>query len=269
MNQAIILEARNVSYYTPSGTVLIDNVDLRISEGESVAIAGPNGAGKSTLLRVLAGLLYPSRGDVRLFGCPLAELPTHQRAQRIAFVDQREQPDKRLVTEEYVALGRIPHQRKASKLGHDQAVNKALEAVGLIAHRSELLATLSGGELQRAVVARALCQEPSILFLDEPTNHLDPKAKGSVLSLVASLGITTICVLHDLTLIPSFADQTVLLDDAKVFFKGPTKEALSEATVNSVFGIELLRFPHPESGHSVSALDIPIKKSNSFINRRT
>ena len=267
MTGNLILEARKVGYHTPNGTVLIDKVDLQISKGESVAIAGPNGAGKSTLLKILAGLLSPSDGDIELFGSPLASLHAHQRAKLIAFVDQREQPDKRLATEEYVALGRIPHRRYASKLTNDRAVSDALEAVGLISRRSERLATLSGGEMQRAVIARALCQEPSVLFLDEPTNHLDPKAKGSVLSLVASLGITTVCVLHDLALIPKFADQTVLLNEAAVVVKGPTKDALNAAAVETVFGIELLRFPHPRGGHPVSALDIPIAKSNPLITK--
>lgn len=263
MTRTVALEARDVGYHTLNGTVLIDKVDLRISEGETVVIAGPNGAGKSTLLKLLAGLLSPSCGDIRLFGSPLADLSAYQRAQRIAFVDQREQADKRLSTEDYVGLGRIPHQRNASKLSDNESISKALEAVGLIPHRSKRLATLSGGEMQRAILARALCQEPSILLLDEPTNHLDPKAKGSVLSLIASLGVTTVCVLHDLALIPQFADQTVLLDDAAVVVTGPTKDALSKATVKTIFGIELLRFPHPQNGHSVSALDIPITKSKS------
>ena len=261
MIRTVALEARNVGYHAPNGAALINNVDLQISEGEVVVIAGPNGAGKSTLLRVLAGLVSPSYGNICLFGSPLGDLPANERAQRIAFVDQREQPDKRLITEEYIALGRIPHQRNGSKFTHDQAVNRALQAVELIPCRSESLATLSGGEMQRAVIARALCQEPSILILDEPTNHLDPKAKGSVLSLIASLGVTTVCVLHDLALIPKFADQTVLLDDAAIVVAGPTKDVLNTAIVKTIFGIDLLRFPHPQSGHSVAALDIPVTKS--------
>ena len=269
MTRTIALEARNLGYHTPNGTALIDKVDLQISEGEAVVIAGPNGAGKSTLLRLLAGLILPSRGDIRLFGSPLANLPARQRAQCIAFVDQQEQPDKRLITEEYIGLGRIPHHRNASKFADEKAVSKALETVGLNQHRSQSLATLSGGEMQRAIIARALCQEPSILLLDEPTNHLDPKAKGSVLSLIASLGITTVCVLHDLALISQFADETVLLDDAAVVVKGPTKDALSKETVKTIFGIELLRFPHPNRGHSVSALDIPITKSKPFTMRES
>ena len=83
--------------------------------------------------------------------------------------------------------------------------------------------------------------------------------------MVASLGITTVCVLHDLALIPKFADQTVLLNEAAVVVKGPTKDALNAAAVETVFGIELLKFPHPRGGHFVSALDIPIAKSNPLI----
>ncbi len=261
MTGIIALEARDLGYWTADGTVLVDHVDFSISQGEIVALAGPNGAGKSTLLRLLSGLLQPGRGDVRLFGTPISELSAVARARKIAFVDQREQPDGRLTTEEYVALGRIPHQRDASPEAHKLAVENALDSVGLSARRGKYLWTLSGGELQRAVIARALCQEPAILFLDEPTNHLDPKAKGSVLSLVASLGVTTVCVLHDLALIPSIADQTVLLNKGAVVYAGATEAALTEAAVQSVFGVEFLKFSHPKSGRVVSALDIPIEKT--------
>ncbi len=261
-NGALALEARGLGYKTADGTALVDQVDLRVHEGEIVALAGPNGAGKSTLLKLLAGLLPPSNGDINLFGSPAAALSVRRRAQRIAFVDQREQPDGRLTTEEYVALGRIPHERDAPRDAHQRAVGNALDAVGLSRRRLDRLATLSGGESQRAVIARALCQEPSILFLDEPTNHLDPKAKGGMLSLIAGLGITTVCVLHDLALIPRLADQTVLLDDAAVVVSGATHDALSAAVVKQVFGVDFLHFAHPESGLPVSALDIPIVKPN-------
>ncbi len=263
MSAQTILEARNLSYHAENGHPIIKQVDLSVEEGEIVALAGPNGAGKSTLLKLLAGLLTPSQGEVDIFGSSLAKLSARQRAQQIAFVDQREQPDGRLTTMEYIALGRIPHQHTQAQNNHQQAIENALKTVGLTHRQQNRLATLSGGELQRAVIARALCQEPTILFLDEPTNHLDPKAKGDMLSLISSLGVTTICVLHDLALIPKLADKTLLIDKAAVAYSGKTDDTLSKAAVKQVFGVDLLTFPHPQSGLPLSTLDIPINKTQS------
>ena len=264
MSAAVVLEARDLGYQTAAGTPIVEHVDLQLRAGEIIAIAGPNGAGKSTLLRLLAGLLVPSSGDIRVLGSPISSLSSRQRAQQIAFVGQREEPDGRLTTADYVALGRIPHQAEAPRNTHERAIAQALEATGLRERRTARLTTLSGGEMQRAVIARALCQEPSILFLDEPTNHLDPRAKGSILSLVAQLGVATVCVLHDLPLIPQLAEQTLILEDASVAFCGPTQDALNASVVKRVFGVDILQFSHPTSGHPVTALDIPITRSDSI-----
>lgn len=258
----MILEATDIRYRSSDGTALIDGMSLTVGRGDIVAVAGPNGAGKTTLLKLLAGLLPTESGEIRLFGTPIHALSMRQRAERIAFLSQRDEPDGRLSMEEYVALGRIPHQHKLPRSGHRRAIDAAIAAVGLTHKRGAPLAQLSGGEAQRAAIARALSQEPEILFLDEPTNHLDPRAKGELLSLVASLGITIVCVLHDLTLIPALATHVVLVESGAVAVEGSTGQALTCDTVKQVFGVDFFELPHPENGRPLRAIDIPIHKSS-------
>ena len=256
------IEVDDLCYRAPDGSTLIDRVSLSVQSGEIVALAGPNGAGKTTLLKLMAGLAAPSSGEVRLFGEPIAALPPRDRARRLAFVGQRDSPDPRLRAEDYVALGRIPHQRERSRGEHVAAVDSALAAVDMTHKRLSSLGRLSGGELQRLTIARALCQQPDILYLDEPTNHLDPRTKGELLSLVAGLGITVVCVLHELTLIPSLASHTVLVDQASLVASGPTAETLTGAQVMRVFGVDFFELDHPTASRSVPILDIPIAQPN-------
>ena len=114
---------------------------------------------------------------------------------------------------------------------------------------------LSGGERQRAQIARALAQEPRILFLDEPTNHLDPRARGALLALVAELDLTVIAVLHDLHLVPGFANRVAVMREGRLV---AADEALSRDLVRDVFGIDLLRLPHPHENRELTVFDIPL-----------
>ena len=253
-----ILEAEGLSHRTRDGKPLVADVTIQVHPGEILVLAGPNGAGKSTLLKVLAGLLPRSEGSLRLFGDPIDGLSGPKRARRTAFVGQSEIPDPRLTVAEYIALGRIPRRWDGSDADHRSAVAAAVTAVGLDGKATDPMGRLSGGEAQRAAIARALCQEPEILFLDEPTNHLDPKAKGDLLSLIAGLGIAVVCVLHDLSLIPALASHVVLLDQAAPVATGPTAEVLTSTRVRQIFDVDFLQLSHPETGRPVAVVDIPV-----------
>ncbi len=252
------LEADALSYRAGGRHPLVEGVGFSVRKGDIVAIAGPNGAGKSTLLRMLAGLLAPSAGTVRLFDRPIDRYTAADRARRIAVVGQRDEPDPRLSVADYTALGRIPHGVAAARDMHQRVIADSLASVGLTGKEDARLGLLSGGELQRAAIARALAQEPDLLFLDEPTNHLDPAAKGALLSVVAARRITTVCVLHDLALIPKIAGHTLLMSDARAVAFGPTHEVLTPDRVRKVFGVEFLHLPHPNEDRRVSVLDIPV-----------
>ena len=222
--------------------------------GAVLAIAGPNGAGKTTLLNLLSGMTEITHGDVLVDGQSLHRLSAVERARTIATVSQHSEPDGRLLLRDYVALGQMPIWSDFSNLEHGNALAQVLESTGIAALANTPMSRLSGGEKQRAHIARALVQCPKLLFLDEPTNHLDPNAKGRMLSLVAGLGITVVTILHDLVMIPEFATHVALIKDARLIDFGTTDQVLTPEAVRKMFGVDFLLFAH--DGRQIPALDI-------------
>ncbi|MEO0372619.1 MAG: ABC transporter ATP-binding protein, partial [Pseudomonadota bacterium] len=155
---------------------------------------------------------------------------------------------------DYVALGQMPIRAEASADDHATALDHILDITRLTDIASKPLGQVSGGERQRAHIARALAQKPQLLFLDEPTNHLDPDAKGRMLSLVAALGITVVMVVHDLVMIPEFASHAALIKDAKLTAFGSASDVLTPQSVQETFGVTYLLLPH--NGRQIPALDI-------------
>jgi iron complex transport system ATP-binding protein len=253
----IVLDADRLSFVTGSGSRIVRDISLQVARGERLAIIGPNGAGKTTLMQMLAGLLKPASGAVRLAGRPLALLRPAERARLVAVVGQSDQPDRRIRVCDYVALGRIPHAGASSAREDAFLVAGALERTSMDGFAVREMGSLSGGERQRAQIARALAQQPHILFLDEPTNHLDPRARGALLSLVADLGLTVVAVLHDLHLVPGFATRVAVLRDGGLVASGTAGQALSRETIRDVFGIDLIRLPHPHEDRELTVFDIP------------
>jgi len=263
MRQAAALDIRDVGYW-PSGRspadALVSDISFAVGAGECVALVGPNGAGKTTLVRMIAGLALPCAGMITIDGRSVSAMSFAERAQRIAYVGQTDEPDGRLSVADYVALGLVPHARLfAGDTGRHEAW-RACEAVGLGGLAERRIDRLSGGERQRAKIARAMCQKPSLLVLDEPTNHLDPQARGEQLAIVASMGIPVIAALHDLTLIDAFADKVAILADGRLRAFGTPGETLSTANVRDVFGVDMLRLKHPERDYHLPTLDIPLPR---------
>ncbi|WP_293574202.1 ABC transporter ATP-binding protein [Phaeobacter sp.] len=248
------LKASQLEYYALNGDPLLRDVSFELPQGAVLAIAGPNGAGKTTLLNLLSGVVDIALGDVQIDGTSLRSLSAMERARRIAVVSQQSDPDGRLSLRDYVVLGQIPIRQDHSQETHDSALNRVLELTGLSHLATKPMRQLSGGEQQRAHIARALAQRPQLLFLDEPTNHLDPDAKGRMLSLIAGLGITVVTILHDLVMIPEFATHVALVKSARLTAFGPVEEVLTPEAVRDTFGVDYLLLPH--NGRQIPALDI-------------
>ncbi|MCZ8094368.1 MAG: ABC transporter ATP-binding protein [Acidovorax sp.] len=240
-----LLQAEGVSFCTPQGRPLLHGVNASAARGECVALVGPNGAGKSTLLKLLGARAMPTKGRVSVLGHDLAAWPAPERARHIAVLGQTETADLAFRVHDYVALGRLPHQHRAGRTEHAQAVDQALHTCGLSALAHRALSSLSGGERQRAHLARALAQQPVLLLLDEPTNHLDLAARADLLALVRGLGITVVAALHELGLVPSFADRVWVLNRGALVATGSPDEALGADRVADVFGMELVHTRHP------------------------
>lgn len=252
------LSVHDLEYFALNGDALVSGVSFDLQRGSILAIAGPNGAGKSTLLNLLSGTESLALGDVLIDGCSLRKMTAHERAKQIAIVSQQNVPDGRLRLQDYVALGQLPIATRRSAQQNNQSVQDILKLTGLAKLAQKPMAQLSGGECQRAHIARALAQEPELLFLDEPTNHLDPDAKGRMLSLVASLGITVVMVVHDLVMIPEFATHAALMKATRLVAFGSANAVLTPENVQDTFGVSYLCLPH--EGRLIPALDI--RKTN-------
>jgi len=220
---------------------VVDAVSATVARGEWVAIIGANGAGKTTLLRAVAGLVE-YQGAIRLDGRDAAPLGRRQRAHAVSYVPQSPEMPADMSVFDYVLLGRTPHISYLAVESSDDVAHcgKLLDRLELRHLARRHLSTLSGGEKQRVVIARALAQEAPILLMDEPTSALDMSHRIEALEIVDELrhdwGLTVVSVLHDLTLAGQFADRLLLLGAGSVIALGTPAEVLDEATLEKAFG---------------------------------
>jgi len=218
----------------------VRGLSLRAEGGGWTALIGPNGAGKTSALRALAGLVA-YEGEVLIDGGDARRLGRRAVARLVAFVPQKPETPPALTVAEYVLLGRTPHIPYLGGEGRRdrEAAAKALSRLELERFAERSLGSLSGGELQRAVLARALAQEAPVLLLDEPTTALDLGRQQLVLELVDALrrdGLTVVTTMHDLTLAGQYADHLVLLNEGSVVAEGRAAEVLSAPNVSAHYG---------------------------------
>jgi iron complex transport system ATP-binding protein len=245
-----MIELRDVSVRLGE-TPALRNVSLTVANGEWLALIGPNGAGKTTALRALTGLV-PYSGRILLDGHDVRTLSRRDVARRVALVPQIPETPPGLTVSEYVLLGRTPHLGYfGGESAEDRAAaRRALDRLELVSLAERMLTSLSGGELQRAVLARALAQDAPILLLDEPTTALDLGRQQQALELVDGLretGLTILSTMHDLTLAGQYGDRLVLLDAGSVVAEGTSDDVLSTANVSSYYGANV-RVMHDEDG---------------------
>lgn len=228
-------------------TALAD-LTLAIHANDFVGIIGPNGAGKSSLLHLLNGSFMPSAGKLLLAGRPLYRHSAKQLAQRVATVAQINTPPPGLSCWQVAAMGLLPHKRwfERDNDADRQQVQLALKQVGLAHKHQDTTDTLSGGELQRLYIARALVQQASILLLDEPTNHLDVQYQHQVLELLQRLGKTVVCCLHDLNLAARYCNKLLLLKQGKVIAYGAPAQVLRAELLQQVFAVPCEVSAHPK-----------------------
>jgi len=221
----------------------LQEVDLDVPRGQFVALAGPNGSGKTTLLRAALGFLAPDAGSIELFGSDVLRLSVAERARRVAWVPQEENPRDDAPLFDYVLYGRYAHLGWLQRETTDdrEAAVRALRAVGLEERARDGILSVSGGERQRAILARALVQEAPLVFLDEPTSHLDIAHQLDFLTRVRELsrerGVTVVAALHDLNLAARFSDRIVVLSRGRRVADGAPSAVLSEELLARVWGV--------------------------------
>ena len=238
------ISARGVHVDLHSTTALSD-VDIDIATGSWACLVGPNGAGKTTLLRALVGA-QPFRGEIRIGA---SALDARGSATSVcAFVAQRPTAPAGMRVSEYVALGRFPH-RGATRNHDSLLLDSVLDRLHLASVRHRLVTTLSGGELQRCAIARALVQQAPVLVLDEPTSALDLHRQPEILDIIDEQrhthGTTVVSTMHDITLAAMYAQEFVVMDHGRVVDAGPTDEVCAREALARAFNhnIEVVAGP--------------------------
>jgi ABC-type cobalamin/Fe3+-siderophores transport system ATPase subunit len=231
----------------------VDDVSLAVGRGRFTAIVGPNGSGKSTLVRALVGRVPLAAGRIVVDGSDVSQMARGRLAKRVAVVAQREEPVLALGLESYVALGRYPHLGDRGSLApvDRDAVTGAIERTGIAALRDRPMDTLSGGEWQRARLARALAQGTETLVLDEPTTFLDIAHEMAVFELlhgIASEGKAVLLVSHQLNLVARFAQHIVLLHDGRVAAAGGPDDVMQASVLERVYEWPLVVTRDPAIG---------------------
>jgi iron complex transport system ATP-binding protein len=242
----ISLSNLSFSYDGAEWTVLRD-LSLEIPAGAITAILGPNGSGKTTLLRLLLGVLRPQAGTIRLANRPQGSYSRREQGQLVGLVPQDEHIPFDFTVLEYVLLGRAPYLSPLQMPGQAdrQVALAALRATGLMPLQDRPLPSLSGGERQLAILARALAQEPRILLMDEPTAHLDLGNQGRLLEIMRSLvaqGTTLVLATHDPNLAALIAGQVVLMREGQILDAGPTEVMLTPDRLSAAYGVPVKVF---------------------------
>jgi len=222
------------------GSTLLDQVDLQVKAGEVLGVIGPNGAGKSTLLKVLAGVLQPDAGSLRLLQQPYAAIAPRSRARLLAYLEQRPHVQWPLSVAQVVALGRLPHSGLPD-FGGQQALAAAMAATDTSALALREFNTLSEGEKLRVNLARVLATQPQLILADEPVAALDPWHQLQMLELLRTLaaqGLGIVVVLHDLTLAARYCHRLQLLEQGCTVACGTPAEVLSAGHLARVYRVE-------------------------------
>jgi len=248
-----VLTLRGVDF-DYGATPVLRGIDLEVGRGELLGILGPNGSGKSTLLGLMDGVLDPKRGTIEITGIPLKDLGRGAVARKIAMVAQENRFRFSFSVMQLVLMGRFPYLKPLRMEGEeDMAVARgALEATHCIELADRSIHELSGGEKQRALIARALAQEPQAILLDEPTSFLDLRFKREIFRLIGRLsrekGLSVVVVSHDIDLVSQYCSRILMLKDGAVFEVGEPQAVIIAPNVEAVFDCPVRIERHPVTG---------------------
>jgi iron complex transport system ATP-binding protein len=247
--ETIALLAKDVSWSVEKRAILT-SLELDVRQGELAGVIGPNGSGKSSFLRTVYRVLRPDTGLITLDGDDVWKLSTRAAARRTAAVLQETPGDFDFTAEEMVFMGRTPHKGPLERETAEdhRIVSESLARVGMTEFAHRAFSTLSGGEKQRVLIARAIAQQARFMILDEPTNHLDIRYQLEILELVKSLGVTTLAALHDLNLAAAYCDRLFAIESGRVVHSGPPEDVLTPHLLREIFGVGAHVQPDPHTG---------------------
>ena len=236
-----ILEIENLTYKIDD-SLISDGINIKFEENTFTGIIGPNGSGKSTLLKQIYRVLKPTKGKIFFDGIDIEDISSKKMARQMAVLPQENQSDFDYTVREIILMGRFSyHSFFMGDHDFDVDINlmkKYLNIVGLREQENQYFKTLSGGEKQRVLLARALVQEAELLILDEVTNHLDIGYQYKVLEILKGLNMTIISAIHDLNLAMKFCDQVVIIDKGRIIVTGNPKDIITRENLKEIFKID-------------------------------
>ena len=247
----LTIDALTVAYGSVNA---VQDVSLSVSPGEILALIGPNGAGKTSIIRAVSGVKSVKMGKILYNEGDLLSLSIGERARLLAVVPQVRQMGGAFSVKQAVMMGRTPHMSWLGKVGakDNDVVETAMSQTNLLDFAERQIASLSGGEQQRVLLARALAQDTPVLLLDEPTNHLDLQHQINLLRLVKSLtrekNLTVLMAIHDLNLVSFFADQVALLVNGRLQRLGPPADVMQAEYIGEAYQTPVEVIPHPKTG---------------------
>ena len=233
------LNIENISY-SINGKLIVDGVNLGIEEGSFVGLVGPNGCGKSTLLKNIYRVYKPDAGAVYIDGRDVSQMSSRETALEMAVMQQENIVEFDMSVFDMAMLGRFAHQKM---FGNDMAkereiVRAALKEVGMENYEERSFLSLSGGEKQRTLVARALVQQAALIILDEPTNHLDIGYQYQIMSILKNQDMTAFSSVHDLNVASCYCDRIILMKSGKIVDIGTPEEMFVPEKIKLLFGVD-------------------------------
>ena len=233
------IQAKDIQVVLNANRIL-KGVSMEAGDRELMGVIGPNGSGKSTLLKCIYRILKPTGGAVWLDGKQLQDHTTKESARKLAVVAQHNYYYFDFSVQDVVLMGRAPHKRTLDRDNAEdfRIVAEALETVGMAAFANRSFSTLSGGEQQRVILARALAQQTPCLILDEPTNHLDIKFQLQLMDLVRGLDRTVLTAVHDLNIAAMYCDRLYALKDGEIVGQGTPRELLTPSFIRQVYEVD-------------------------------
>ena len=235
----MVLDISSLSFNFGSKNILAD-IDLSIKDNGIVGIIGPNGSGKSTLLKCIYRVLKPKTGTIFIDGKNINDYQFKETAKKMAVVAQHNDTHFDFNVLEMVLIGRSPHKKFMERDSAEdiELAYKALEQVNMKDFADRNFSSLSGGEKQRIILARALVQNTDCLILDEPTNHLDIKHQLHFMSLAKNLKITVISAIHDLNIVAMYCDKIYALKEGQIIAAGSVNEVITEEVIKTLYDVE-------------------------------